>query len=52
VTERAAGAGTVLPATGTRRLTAAGNACTRDAAAVSLLDVLQPPPAGHPRAEA
>jgi hypothetical protein len=32
--------GTVLPATGTRRLNAAGNACTRDAAAVSLLDVL------------
>jgi hypothetical protein len=32
--------GTVLPATGTGRVTAAGNARTRDAAAVSLLNVL------------
>ena len=33
-------AGTTLPATGTGRVTAAGNARTRDAAAVSLLRAL------------
>jgi hypothetical protein len=56
--EAVTNAGTALPATGTGRVTAAGNARTRDAAAVSLLRTLlrnqenerrkgrQPPPPG------
>jgi hypothetical protein len=38
--EAVGNAGTALPATGTGRVTAAGNARTRDAAAVSLLHTL------------
>ena len=38
--EAVTNAGTALPATGTGRITAAGNARTRDAAAVSLLNAL------------
>jgi hypothetical protein len=47
--EAVTNAGTALPATGTGRITAAGNARTRDAAAVSLLNALLREQENQPR---